>query len=68
MPADAFHIQFMLLLEQRRSYRKDPKIWDAINFCCKLPKIQTKRPNPRVLCQNDANGIANSEDPDQTAS
>ena len=29
--------------------------------------IQTKRPNLRVLSQNDANGIANSEDPDQTA-
>ena len=26
-----------------------------------------QRPNLRVLCQNDANGIANSEDPDQTA-
>ena len=29
--------------------------------------IQTKRPNLRVFCQNDANGIANSEDPDQIA-
>ena len=38
------------------------------NFnCCKLPKIQTKMPNLRVFCQEDANGIANSEDPDQTA-
>ena len=36
-------------------------------LCCNLPKIQTKRLNLRVLCQNDANGIANSEDPDQTA-
>ena len=36
-------------------------------LCCNLPKIQTKRPNLRVFCQNDANGIANSEDPDQTA-
>ena len=34
---------------------------------CNLPKIQTKTPNLSVLCQNDANGIANSEDPDQTA-
>ena len=31
------------------------------------PKIQTKRPNRKVFCQNGANGIANSEDPDQTA-
>ena len=27
----------------------------------------TKRPNSRVFCQKEANGIANSEDPDQTA-
>ena len=38
------------------------------NLCCNLPKIQTKRPNLKGLfCQNGANGIANSEDPDQTA-
>ena len=30
-------------------------------------KIQTKRPNLKVFCQKHANGIANSEDPDQTA-
>ena len=36
-------------------------------LCCNLPKFQTKRPNLGVFCQNDANGIANSEDPDQTA-
>ena len=35
-------------------------------FCCYLPKIQTKSPNLRVFRQEDANGIANSEDPDQT--
>ena len=29
--------------------------------------FQTKRPNHRVFRQKDANGIANSEDPDQTA-
>ena len=36
-------------------------------MCCKLPKIQTKRPNHRIFCPKDANEIANSEDPDQTA-
>ena len=30
-------------------------------------KIQTKTPNLRVLHPKGANGIANSEDPDQTA-
>ena len=34
---------------------------------CNLPKIQIKRPNLGVFRQKDANGIANSEDPDQTA-
>ena len=32
---------------------------------CYVPKIQIKRPNLRIFCQKDANGIANSEDPDQ---
>ena len=32
------------------------------------PKIKEKRPNLRVFHQKGANGIANSEDPDQTAS
>ena len=40
---------------------------DARKLCCNLPKIQIKRPNLRVFHQKDANGIANSEDPDQTA-
>ena len=50
----------------KHCYRKVPKFWDARNHCCILPKIQRKRPNLRVFCQNGANGIANSEDPDQT--
>ena len=37
------------------------------NLCCYLPKIQIKRPNHRVFRKNDANGIVNSEYPDQTA-
>ena len=48
-------------------YRKDPKFSNGKKLCCNLHKIQTKRPNLRVFCQKDANGIANSEDPDQTA-
>ena len=48
-------------------YCKVPKLLDARKLCCKLPKIQTNRPNLWVFYQNDANGIANSEDPDQTA-
>ena len=52
---------------RKLTYRKIPKFSDARNFCCNLPKIQTKRQNLRVFRQKDANGIANSEDPDQTA-
>ena len=48
-------------------YRKVPKFSDARKLCCNLLKIQTKSPNLRVFSQEDANGIANSEDPDQTA-
>ena len=50
------------------NYRKVPKFSDVKKLCCNLLNFQTKRPNLRVFCQNDANGIANSEDPDQTAS
>ena len=48
-------------------YSKFPKFSDARKFCCNQLKIQTKRPNLRVFHQKDVNGIANSEDPDQTA-
>ena len=52
---------------ENKNYRKVPKFSDARKLCCNLPKIQTKRPNLRVFLQKDANGVANSEDPDQTA-
>ena len=48
------------------NYLKVPKFWDPRKLCCNLPKIQTKRPNLVVFCLKDSNGIANSEDPDQT--
>ena len=47
-------------------YRKASKFSDPRKPCCNKPKIQTKMPNLRVFCQKHANGIANSEDPDQT--
>ena len=47
--------------------RKVPKFSDTRKLCCNLPKIQTKSPNLRVFSQEHANGIANSEDPDQAA-
>ena len=48
-------------------YRKVPKFSDTKKFCCKLLKIQIKAPNLRLFCQNGTEGIANSEDPDQTS-
>ena len=49
------------------TYRKVPKFSDTRKLCCNLSKSQTKSPNLRVFCQKDENGIANSEDPEQTA-
>ena len=48
-------------------YRNVPKFSDARKVGYNLPKIQEKRPNLWVFHQKDANGIANSENPDQTA-
>ena len=45
-------------------YRKVPKFSDTRKLCCNLPKIQGKRPNLYVFLRKEANGIANSEDPD----
>ena len=49
------------------NYHKVPKFSDARKRCCNLPKIQEKMPNLWVFLRKEANGIANSEDPDQTA-
>ena len=46
-------------------YRKSPKFLNARKLCCNLPKIQKEA--KRVFHQKDANGIANSEDPNQAA-
>ena len=48
-------------------YHKVPKFSDVKKLCCNLPKIQTKTPNLWEFHQKGANGVANSEDPDQTA-
>ena len=48
-------------------YRRVPKFSDTRKLCCNLPKIQINRQNLMIFRLKDANGIANSEDPDQTA-
>ena len=49
-------------------YRKIPKNSDIQNICCNGPKIQTKWLYCRVMHQKDVDRVANSVDPDQTAS
>ena len=50
------------------STSKVPKFSTLENFnSCNIPDIQTKGPKLWVFRRKDANGIANSEDPDQTA-
>ena len=44
-----------------------PKFSDTRKLCYNLPEIQDKKQNLWAFHQKDANGIANSEDPDQTA-
>ena len=48
-------------------YRKVPKFSDTRKLCCNHTKIQIKWPNQRGFCPKYADGMANSEDPDQTA-
>ena len=43
---------------------KVTKFSDARKHCCNLPQIQTTRPHLKFFHQKDANGIANSEDPE----
>ena len=57
----------MDLVRKKSLYRKVPRFSDAKKLDRNLPKIEAKKPNLRVFQQKDANGIANSEDPDQTA-
>ena len=47
--------------------RKFPKYSDTQKNCCNHSKIWTKWLYHRVISPNDADGIANSVDPDQNA-
>ena len=56
-----------LTLNCFKSYRKFPKYSDTQNICCNHSKIWTMWLYHRVMSPNDADGMANSIDPDQTA-
>ena len=49
------------------NYRKFPKYLDTQKICCNHSKIWTMWLYHRVMSPNDADGMANSVDPDQTA-
>ena len=49
------------------SYCKFPKYSDTQNIYCNHSKIRTMWLYHRVMSPNDADGMANSVDPDQTA-
>ena len=51
----------------QQKYRKFPKYLDTKKFCCNHSKIWTMWLYHRVMSPNDADGMANSVDPDQTA-
>ena len=48
-------------------YRKFPKYLDTLNMCCNHSKIWTMWLYHRVSSPNNADGMANCVDPDQTA-
>ena len=49
-------------------YRKNSKIWDTSNICYNWPKNRKVWCNIALMHPKDADGMANSVDPDQTAS
>ena len=48
-------------------YRNDPKFSDTQKICCNHSKVWTMWLYHRVMSPNDADRMANSVDPDQTA-
>ena len=50
------------------NYRKNSKIWDTSNSCHNCPKNRKVWCNIVLMHPKDADGMANSENPDQTAS
>ena len=55
------------LKKKNGDYRKFPKYSDTQKICCNHSKIWTMWLHHRVMSPNDADRMANSVDPDQTA-
>ena len=56
-----------LAWQKKPEYRKFPKYSDTQKICCNHSKIWTLWLYYSVMSPNDADGMANSVDPDQTA-
>ena len=54
-------------MELCSTYCNDPKFSDTQNICCNHSKVWTMWLYHRLMSPNDADGMANSVDPDQTA-
>ena len=55
-------------MQYHKIYRKNSKIWDTSNNCHNCPKNRKVWCNIAFMHPKDAYGMANSVDPDQTAS
>ena len=60
--------EFSIWYDLSKTYRKNSKIWDTSNNCHNCPKNRKGWCNIAIMHPKDADGMANSEDPDQTAS
>ena len=58
----------LIAAQPKYSYRKNSKIWDTSNNCHNCPKNRKVWCNIALMHPKDADGMANSVDPDQTAS
>ena len=54
-------------IDSSENYGKVPKFSDTRKLSCNLPKIQINWLFSREMPPKDADGLANNEDPDQTA-
>ena len=61
-------IKFCRVIINKPIYRKNSKIWDTSNNCHNRPKNRKVWCNIALMHPKDADGMANSVDPDQTAS
>ena len=56
------------IINPEQAYRKNSKIWDTSNNCHNCPKIGKVWCNIALMHSKEADAMANSVDPDQTAS